>query len=136
MKFRLGLLVILVLALTLAAFSSSSADAPFCNITSRTKYMFEGDTYYVSWKSGKTTQVEWAAIMIPVGPRSSVSPGGWAVYTLTVDPQDLVDRTGSYDAWTTIDLPAGQYGNVEFAVAFAGGVYCKAELSRFVIDTP
>ena len=129
MKLRLGLLVILVLTLTLAAFSTSGA-APFCNITSQTRHMVSGDVFYVSFNLGKATKLDWAAIAYPWGPR----PSNWAVYTLTIDAQDLVDRTGSYDAWVTIALPEDHYRHGEFYVTGENGFWCKAELGTLQVE--
>ncbi len=133
MKPRIVLVIMLVLALTLGVFTSAGAAAPFCNITSQTRYMWDGTTYSITWNSGKTTQIVSAQIRVPVGSRSSYGPGGWWLYDLTVTPADVTDRTGAYTGTTVFDLPLGTYGGAELGVTYFGGVWCKAEIPGFTI---
>ncbi len=98
---KMGVLVLLVLAFSLGAFTPASAGRPFCNIDTQTKTMFQGNVYSVSWTG--SPNVERAFVVWPLDDRDH-----WAAYELWLTDESF-EKTGLHEGAVFVDLAEGRW---------------------------
>ena len=135
---RLAAPLLLLALLTVGAYRDSNAAGTFCNITSRTSTLFEGNTFTVKWQG--SNNVYSAFVAWPVDSR-----GHWTIYDLNLTA-DSLGKTLSHTGSVTLDLSDGVWSkgmlfvytahHIEVNTAPQDMQQCVAPLGEIVVVAP
>jgi hypothetical protein len=98
---KVGVLVLLTVVITLAAFGHASASKPYCNVVTQPDWIFRGNFFSVSWVGSPS--LSRAFVVWPLDERDH-----WAVYELILT-EESYGKTVEHSGFVALDLPEGTW---------------------------